>query len=306
MEHTITYCGKTFKVIVTDNDTLADLKLKIESLIGVSPPNQKLLHKAIKPSTPNATLDSTLLSVLFPTPSKILLVGSTQSTLSQIQKESNILEIRKKRENLPSRPVEKEAVEWTFGTLTPLPEFADRSNALIMLKKLRDDVGIKAIMKKYKWKVGELAELHPAAQTILGYNQNRGQRIALRLRTDRLDGFRHYPEVRRVLIHELTHMVHDDHDNKFHELNRLLTKECATFGTGYTILKTGLGGGAEETDDSIDSGGRFQGGSFTLGGQGPKPDAPLREVLAGAAELRLTKEEIEMVEGCGQKQGKDV
>jgi hypothetical protein len=62
-------------------------------------------------------------------------------------------------------------------------------------------------MKTRKWSVGELIELTPFEASILGYNRNAGQLIALRLRTDDLSGFRHYDSVRKVLLHELTHNV---------------------------------------------------------------------------------------------------
>lgn len=62
-------------------------------------------------------------------------------------------------------------------------------------------------MEKYKWSVQHLTELSPSERSILGYNRNKGEVIALRLRTDDLKGFRHYPTIRRVLLHELAHMV---------------------------------------------------------------------------------------------------
>jgi hypothetical protein len=55
-----------------------------------------------------------------------------------------------------------------------------------------------AIMKKYNWHVGVLKEMPPeglvgiSERCILGYNLNRGEVIALRLRTDDLKGFRNY------------------------------------------------------------------------------------------------------------------
>jgi hypothetical protein len=62
-------------------------------------------------------------------------------------------------------------------------------------------------MDDRRWSVGELIELTPFEKTILGYNRNAGQLIALRLRTDDLSGFRSYDSIRKVLLHELTHNV---------------------------------------------------------------------------------------------------
>lgn len=69
-------------------------------------------------------------------------------------------------------------------------------------------------MQKHEFSVGILTELAPHEHPeLLGLNVNAGEKIKLRLRTDRYDGFRTYKEVRRVLCHELTHNVWGDHDN---------------------------------------------------------------------------------------------
>lgn len=84
-------------------------------------------------------------------------------------------------------------------------------------------------MKKHKWNVGTLQELSPSERTILGFNRNYGQLISLRLRTNDMEGFRHYPEIRKVLLHELTHNVWGEHDDNFHRLNRQLNKEVGKY-----------------------------------------------------------------------------
>jgi hypothetical protein len=84
-------------------------------------------------------------------------------------------------------------------------------------------------MKKHKWSVGILQELSPADATILGLNSNKGQSISLRLRTNDMEGFRHYPEIRKVLLHELAHNVWGPHDENFHRLNRQLNKEVGKY-----------------------------------------------------------------------------
>ena len=66
--------------------------------------------------------------------------------------------------------------------------------------------------------MGVLTELAPHEQPhLLGLNENHGQSIKLRLRTDAYDGFRLYSDVRRVLCHELTHNVWGDHDENVSE-----------------------------------------------------------------------------------------
>ncbi|KPV75344.1 uncharacterized protein RHOBADRAFT_7631, partial [Rhodotorula graminis WP1] len=85
-------------------------------------------------------------------------------------------------------------------------------------------------MLRHEFAVGVLTELHPVLQpTLLGLNTNYGQKVSLRLLTDRLDGTRAYGEVRKVLLHELAHNVHGNHDTGFKELNSQLNKEVAAF-----------------------------------------------------------------------------
>lgn len=115
--------------------------------------------------------------------------------------------------------------KYTFHDIETLPGFADRQEAHKLLQRLARDVGISAILVKHQWSIGVLAEMSPAERHILGYNQNKGQRIALRLRTDDLRSFRPYDLLRKVLLHELVHMVWSEHDANFHQLHRQLNKE---------------------------------------------------------------------------------
>jgi len=93
----------------------------------------------------------------------------------------------------------------------PLPRFervTSPAEALALLRKLSEDPAIKHVMQQHKFTVGLLTELAPHEHPeLLGLNENAGQAIRLRLRTNRYDGFRTYNEVRRVLCHELTHNV---------------------------------------------------------------------------------------------------
>ncbi|KAI9450080.1 WLM domain-containing protein [Russula earlei] len=61
-----------------------------------------------------------------------------------------------------------------------------------------------------------------------GLNENAGEAIKLRLRTDQYDGFKSYTVVRRTLCHELAHNVWGGHGKnraKFKELNSELNRE---------------------------------------------------------------------------------
>ena len=163
-----------------------------------------------------------------------------------------------------------------------LPEFSDTLKATQLLEQLRDDFSIIQIMEKRDWRVNTFRELHPHRDsTILGYNQNKGWEIALRLRTDALDGFRSYNSIVKVLLHELSHMVWSEHDANFHALDRELNLEYVPGrGPQERILQpTGL---VTSTNK--------------LGGT--DSDLPMREKVYQAAQMRLTKEEQEMEKQC--------
>ncbi|KAI9140848.1 WLM domain-containing protein, partial [Paraphysoderma sedebokerense] len=199
--------------------------------------------------------------------------------------------------------------KYTFHRIAVLPQFSNQAGAQKILERLKSDLGIRGIMKHYKWSVGSLIELSPAEQTILGYNRNKGEVIALRLRTDDLEGFRTYDSIRKVLLHELAHMVHSEHDSNFHTLNRQLNKDVVNLdwtSRGGQPLSTAQYYNPEEEEEV--EGPLFEGGVFRLGGSskdeaGPGRDNETpeqrRERLARAVLIRLTKEEKEVVEGCG-------
>lgn len=112
---------------------------------------------------------------------------------------------------------------------------------------------------------------------VMGLNQNRGQKIFLRLRTDDLkvrttvslphqvevvyillviggrgwlsllspcaardQGFRKMLSIRKVLYHELSHMENDEHDDKFYILMREIERDV----NAYNQAGRALGGAA--------------------------------------------------------------
>lgn len=161
-------------------------------------------------------------------------------------------------------------------------------------------------MADRRWSVGELIELTPFEATILGYNRNAGQLIALRLRTDDLSGFRHYDSVRKVLLHELTHNVWGDHDDNFHALNRQLNKDVVNLDwTAHGAHTLGHGEFYTPEEEEMENDVLYEAGTYRLGA-GSKSTTSLdtpearRQRAAQAALSRLTKkEEQEMDEGCG-------
>jgi hypothetical protein len=127
-------------------------------------------------------------------------------------------------------PIRPQDTQYTFTTLRPLPHLPNPQKALSYLERLRDDPGIRSVMRKYKWTVPVLAEMEPLGNTdmhskTLGRNHGGGQLIEIRLRTDAYDGYRDYKTVRKTMAHELAHNVYGDHDRNFWDLCGRLEKE---------------------------------------------------------------------------------
>merc|ERR1719393_172207 len=94
---------------------------------------------------------------------------------------------------------------------------------------------------------------------LLGYNQNAGEMIVLRLRTDNTEGFRQYHDLINTLIHELTHNVFGPHDNKFWKLFGELKAEYMKFHEFWSKQGRSAGNvdhfaGFESEDSDMDGG----------------------------------------------------
>jgi len=208
--------------------------------------------------------------------------------------------------------------KYGFGCTETLPMLPEQAKAKQILTSLANDPGIMACMETHKWNVGCLAEMYPEGKVgesevcIMGLNQNKGQKILLRLRTDDLKGFRKILSIRKVLFHELAHNVHSEHDGEFFKLMRKVEKECNELD--WTKDGNTLGGvGSHSTDyfgETLGDPLLYQGGTYRLGGDNgengypPSSSQPLsklstRELAARAAMMRLSKEEEEIQEACG-------
>jgi len=199
-------------------------------------------------------------------------------------------------------------LQYRFRDLKALPHLPNPTEALAHLRKLSEDPAVKHVMQKHKFSVGLLTELAPHDHPeLLGLNENAGQAIKLRLRTDRYDGFRTYNEVRRVLCHELTHNVWGDHDENFKSLNSNLNREVAEFerstkegthhlygGPGYADLYQ------PSAELEAESQAYVLGGS-SLGTTSSANESPeeRRRRLLEATMNRLRREEEEIEHSCG-------
>jgi len=165
------------------------------------------------------------------------------------------LELRRRRQLgrqlLQSSNPSNSSVKYGFHRIETLPMLPNQSKAKEILTTLANDPGIQACMAKHQWHVGCLAELYPEGKVgessvcVMGLNQNRGQKILLRLRTDDLKGFRKILSIRKALFHELSHNEVSEHNQEFFQLMRQVERECNemdwTQGNGRALGGGGTG-----------------------------------------------------------------
>jgi hypothetical protein len=218
--------------------------------------------------------------------------------------------------NKVARKYSKHAADkYGFGCIETLPMLPEQAKAKQILTSLANDPGILACMEKHQWNVGCLSEMYPEGKVgesevcIMGLNQNKGQKILLRLRTDDLKGFRKILSIRKVLFHELAHNEISEHNGQFFQLMRQVESECNDLD--WTKDGNTLGGGdgnsAYNFGSELGESSQFQGGTYRLGGDmstmphSSSSTQPLsiRELAARAAMMRLSTEEEEIQQACG-------
>ncbi|PQE22678.1 hypothetical protein CJF31_00001601 [Rutstroemia sp. NJR-2017a BVV2] len=180
--------------------------------------------------------------------------------------------------------------------------------ALHTLRKISSLV--KPIMRARSWRVGTLAEFYPDQTNLLGINENRGQKICLRLRyPGDQNQFLPLEQVVDTMLHELCHNEIGPHNQQFHAMWDQLRKEYeGLLSKGYTgegFLSDGkrLGGrrvprhearrlariAAEKRQV------RSSGSGQKLGGRAVPYGTDIRRVIVDAIERRNT-----VLKGCGE------
>ncbi|EMD39332.1 hypothetical protein CERSUDRAFT_46810 [Gelatoporia subvermispora B] len=316
IEVTVSHRGTTHKLSLLPADTLAVLYARLEELTGVPPPLQKLLYKGKKPNVdPEGSLEAaglkhgTKAQMLGTRPDEL---QDLQKVESEHQRRERILRERAARGPVKvrstARPGSDPSAQYRFHRIEPLAHLPAPEPARALLQRLADDPAIRAVMRAHKLAVGLLTELAPHEQPhLLGLNENAGQAIKLRIRTDRYDGFRLYAEVRRVLCHELTHNVWVDHDDNFKKMNSQLNREVVEFERAAAEGTHTLGdtGGAYAPVSELEAEAAAHvlgGGAHVLGGQAPAPGESREEMrrrMLEATMQRLRKEEEELETRCG-------
>ncbi|EMD42291.1 hypothetical protein CERSUDRAFT_110816 [Gelatoporia subvermispora B] len=119
-------------------------------------------------------------------------------------------------------------------SFTHLKDRPKADKALPLLQRIASLV--KPIMRKRGWVLPVLAEFFPESPNLLGLNVNGGQKILLRLRPAHApDTFYDEEDIVRTMLHELTHNVHEPHDEKFYKyLSGLEEEYDALKRSGYS------------------------------------------------------------------------
>lgn len=294
----LSYKGTAYDVPVQGDDHLASIFDFVQEALDFPRENCKLISKGkmLRPDNDSLTVAEAGLSA----GSKVMLVASSAKDISFVQsnradplvkgfaEEERDEQSRRKRARAAlSAWGTKQDSEFNFGSIKaefkysePPPYEAER-----LLQRLATDPGIIEIMKTRKFKVGVLTEMSPVEaqermakrgtpnMDLLGYNQNFGGMIVLRLRTDTLKGFRPYHDLINTLIHELTHNVWGPHDHNFWKLFGELKAQYMCFHRFWSH-----GGRAADSNAA----GQFQG--FDGQDEGPK-DANFGQRLGGDVEL---------------------
>ncbi|KAI9501466.1 hypothetical protein GGI25_002008 [Coemansia spiralis] len=285
-QFSISHKGQAHEFSVAEETTIGELRYLVAQMFNIEPDAQKLLLRG--------KLDDSTTVTSIPAHSRVVLVGTQRADLNKHHES-----IRLRKEGRANRQKYTAAafrtskpLEYTFRSFEPLTLPSSQA-ALELLHRLAHDEGVRQVMQKHKYSVGVLRELHPSERTILGYNRNRGEVIALRLRTDALDGFRDYLSIRQVLMHELAHMVWDEHDENFNKLNSQHCREVVELD-----WTRGRAVGAEyrrPVEAQVDGGALGKDG-FVLGGRVPElpedmdPRDARRELMYRALQKRTKKQ----------------
>jgi len=209
----------TCEVRVQSCDTIGTLQKRIYEYTGVPPENQKLLgvsrlaQAVQRKNEGNTSVTNAGLSH----GAHIMVVGATAEEVMQMQEtEQQWICAHAPRTFHPSlrgaRPRQtlmenKELMFLQFAVHPSTPSTsAMYEKVLRYLERLANDAAVQHVCRMHGYRVGLLTELLPHEHPhLLGLNENAGQRILLRVRTDALDGLRDYKTTRRVLVHELAH-----------------------------------------------------------------------------------------------------
>ncbi|KAK9477538.1 WLM domain-containing protein [Lipomyces japonicus] len=295
----VSWNGQHHELQMPPTATLADLQDHVQALTGLPVSHQKLMlpKRGIARSEDSVKLLAELLPPASSArPIKLMLIGTRPDLAGKVASFKPERRPVSKYLFKESSKHDPNALQYTFHKLVPLPFLPNPEKSLAFLERLKADLGVQAVMRKYKWSVPVLTELDPASNTTrdskcLGLNRNMGQVIELRLRTDAYDGWRHYGTVLKTLCHELAHNVYSPgHDAPFWKLTAALERqvvELNPYASGNRLTDAEFYIPPGHDDEQQDSG-AWNGGEFVLGiGESAGPSATVQSSAASLSPREL-------------------
>ncbi|GAA5861968.1 hypothetical protein JCM3774_001369 [Rhodotorula dairenensis] len=258
LQLSLTHAGQKLEVAPLAGSSARELAVTIATALHLAPTSVKLVIKGKKVDLGEARTE-TVAELIPPAPVagsssvKALVVGTKEQALDALKAEEDLRRrkhdafVYHQQHAASAKPARRgihtfggggdDPENYRFHHLEPFPKTVPHyERRVAMLERLAQDLAVRDVMKRHKFAVGVLTELHPVLHTnyttgekLLGLNTNAGEKVSLRLLTDDLDGLRSYNDVRRVLLHELSHNRFGDHDDDFKELNSQLNKQVAAF-----------------------------------------------------------------------------
>jgi len=264
-------------------EELKILKLvKGTSIVNDSP---ELAQRLIEYAKPNKTKRITIVGVVQGSHERLEQQKMEQERLNEIEESIRSVPVKSKKGRRP-KGVERYCYgaetkvdhvgadgrrKYCFSSTTVRKELAKSDQALKLAYSIVNDPALLKVMEKHKWHVDLVKEITPWEEpTKLGWNMNRGQNIALRLRSGR-EHFLTREEIMETMFHELAHMEVGPHNDEFRQWNDRIREDYFDFA--YTI---------DEPE-------AFTGIGVRLGGSRAHRDASPKEMARRAALKRHVK-----------------
>eukprot|EP01062_Namystynia_karyoxenos_P084468 TRINITY_DN9940_c0_g4_i1.p1 TRINITY_DN9940_c0_g4~~TRINITY_DN9940_c0_g4_i1.p1 ORF type:complete len:995 (+),score=260.88 TRINITY_DN9940_c0_g4_i1:76-2985(+) len=230
----VSYSGQRGVLELPQSATVGELRQRIAEHTGVLPQHQRLLLKGQGAALAGAADGSPLGALGVPADAHVMVVGAKAEEVAEAAAAAAPPapppappSVMMSAEATRKRKLEGPRASSYIGRIDVLP-YPRMAEARALLTRIASDAGIVGVLENRKWRIGALMELDPTRIKLAGLNENRGERILLRLRhpPPEHESFLPYSEIRDTMLHELTHCVHGPHDEKFWALFRELCKEC--------------------------------------------------------------------------------
>lgn len=234
--------GVEISTTLSSKDTAQKLFDYVVEEEGLDASTVKILGRKGKRVRPDELIES------LDTSSRLIVMGSSRATVEAVAsarsdpclRSMDAEDERERRRRIRTESVATQDNTYKFCRFVVVERFVGGATgphhfeALRLLHRLASDVNF--LLQRYQWTVGALVEMDPTddrllkkkeaegdGACLLGYNENAGSRIYVRLRADG-GGFREYDDLAQTLLHELCHNAVGPHNAAFFALYADLRK----------------------------------------------------------------------------------